>query len=88
MRIQEGKMASNLFKVAFAVLVLGWSPLLFYTVFGSADDDPIGLGILAGGAIILSLILASVSGTIYLLRSWREDRLGAQARPHRSQTAL
>jgi|GEM_PF-3211327 len=67
-------MASNIFKVAFAVLILGWAPLLA-CIAGGAGDHVLGsMRVLARAAVTLSLLLASVSGIVFLMQSWRESR--------------
>jgi hypothetical protein len=67
-------MASNLFKLAFAVLILGWAPLLLYIAVGSADGNPVGLGFVAWASIPLALLIAATSGVVFLTQSWKEHR--------------
>ncbi|MCH9765426.1 MAG: hypothetical protein K0U34_05475 [Alphaproteobacteria bacterium] len=37
---------NGLYKIGFAVLLLGWVPLGLYVLLGPADGNPIGLGLL------------------------------------------
>jgi len=68
------QVAQTLFLAAFAVLLLGWVPVMLFEVFGGGGGSPRGLEILSWGAVILSLMLAAASGTIFLLHSWRQSR--------------
>ena len=72
-------MASNLMKAALAVLVLGWAPVLLYSIFDLSGGNPLGLGVLAWLSVPVSLMLAAASGIAFLLQSWREkeSRVGA-----------
>ena len=37
---------NTLYKIGFALLLLGWVPLCLYVLLGPADGNPIGLGLL------------------------------------------
>ena len=74
MPAKGGHLAQTLFLAACAVLLLGWVPVMLYEVFGAADGIPAGLDILSWGLVILSLMLAAASGTVFLLHSWRQSR--------------
>ncbi len=47
-------------KAALIVFVAGWLPLLAYTLFGPADGNPIGLGLLAWATTALAIVLAGL----------------------------
>lgn len=68
-------MAPNLLKAALAVLVFGWAPILLYMMFGPADGNPIGLGLLAWTSTPVSLILAVASGFALFMQRVRESRV-------------
>ena len=50
---------SRMLLVGVAVLALGVGPLLLYILFGPADGNPIGLGLLAVVAVPVGLGLAA-----------------------------
>ena len=49
---------SRMLLVGVAVLLIGVGPLLLYILFGPADGNPIGLGLLAMVAVPVGLGLA------------------------------
>lgn len=67
------QMAPNLMRAALAMLVLGWAPILLYAMYGPADGNPIGLGILAWASVPLALALAASSGVVFLVKNLRHD---------------
>ncbi len=74
MPAKGGHLAQTLFLAAFAVLLLGWVPVMLYEVFDAGGANSAGLDILSWGSVILSLMLAVASGTVFLLHSWRQSR--------------
>lgn len=58
------------FLAAGAVIVgLGYLPLQFYILFGPADGNPIGLGLLAVVAVPLGVLVVAI-GLLKLLVGW------------------
>ena len=54
-------MATRLVIAALAVLLAGWAPILLYALFGPADGNPIGLGLLAWASVPVALTLAAAA---------------------------
>ena len=66
---------SKLFASGVAVLALGAGPLLLYILFGPADGNPIGLGLLAMVAVPVGGILATL-GLLRIGIEWLVERSG------------
>ncbi len=60
---------AKLLLAGIAVLVVGVGPLLLYAVFGPADGNPIGLGLLAFVAMPVGGLLGLV-GLVRMVIAW------------------
>ena len=60
-------------KAGALLMLLGAAPLLLYTMFGPADGNPIGLGMLMAVAVPIGFLLLGI-GLLRLLIAWLQKQ--------------
>lgn len=66
---------SRMVVAGVAVAVLGAAPILLYGLFGPADGNPVGLGLLMMAAVPVGAMLAGL-GLIRMAIEWLVKRFG------------
>ena len=60
-------------KAGLVVMAVGFVPIGLYTVFGPADGNPIGLGLLMVALVPLGFLLMGI-GVLRFLIAWLQQR--------------